>query len=69
MNKKEKVWVVSYYDKGSSPVVTVFDNERAADQCFHYFTDHGDHAKIDIDECPVFQSFTVNGKEGEFYRE
>lgn len=59
---RQKVWVVSYYDEGEAPVVTVFDNEPAANRCYWWFLNWYHHTKVDIDEVPVYQSFTVNGK-------
>lgn len=64
MNERQRrqVWVVSYYDDGKAPVVTVFDNERAAEKCYVWFLNTGGHTKVDLDEVCVYKSFTLNGK-------
>lgn len=62
MENTEKVWVVSYYNEGEAPVVTVFDNEDAAVKCYNAFLTFGKHKKVDCDECSVYKTFTVNGK-------
>ena len=56
------VCVVSYYDDGDAPVVTVFDDNLAAERCYTWFLNTGGHTKVDIDEVPIYHSFTVNGK-------
>lgn len=62
---RQKVWVVSCYDEGKAPVVTVFDNEQAAMKCYdnlRFFLNYDKHVKVCIDKAPVYQSFTGNGK-------
>lgn len=51
----EDVWVVTYYDIGDDPVVTVFNNKLAAIKCYKYFL--GEHDKVNIDKTPVYKSF------------
>lgn len=58
----DKVWVVSYYDEGEAPVVTVFDNEVAAVKCYNAFLTYGHHKKVDCDECQIYKTFTMNGQ-------
>ena len=58
----DKVWIVSYYDEGEAPVVTVFDNELAAVKCCNAFLQLGHHTKVNCDECQIYKTFTVNGK-------
>lgn len=53
----ENIWVVSYYDMGEDPVVTVFENKLAALRCYEYFL--GEHDRVNIDEAPIYQSFIV----------
>lgn len=52
------VWVVSYYDIGEEPVVTVFTNSDAAYDCYEYF--FVEHDKVSIDEVPVYKDFIVH---------
>ena len=59
----DKVFVVSYYDEGEPPVVTVFDNEEAALFMYNWVCRVGGHSKVDMDECPVYSTFTINGNE------
>ena len=58
----DKVWVVSYYDEGEAPVVTVYNNENAAYRHSYWELQIGSHSKVDMDECPIYSSFTINGK-------
>jgi len=60
---QEKVFVVSYYDEGEMPVVTVFNNENAALYMYNWLLRVGGHYKVDMDECPVYSTFTINGNE------
>lgn len=55
----DKVFVVSYYDDGDAPVVTVYDNEDAAASHYNFALMVGGHKKVCIDECPIYESFTV----------
>lgn len=58
----DKVFVVSYYNDGEAPVVTVYDNEEAAMRQYNFELMMGGHRKVDMDECPVYKTFTINGK-------
>lgn len=51
------VWLVTYYDAGDDPVVTVFDNHQAAMRCYAHFL--GEHDRVNIYESPVYKSFDV----------
>lgn len=50
-----ETWVVTYYDIGSDPIVTCFDNEDAAMKCYEHFL--GKHDRVDIDKCMIFKNF------------
>lgn len=52
------VWIVTYIDNGDEPVVTPFDNKKAAYKCYEYML--GEHDYVGLDACSVFSSFTVN---------
>ena len=54
----KKAWSVIYWDKGEEPVVTLFDNEEAANNCYKYFKLH--HDGCCIDECSIFSNFSIN---------
>lgn len=53
-----KVWVVTYRDRCEEPVVTLFDNEDAAKDCYKEFKK--EHWGAWIDEAPVYSKFTVS---------
>lgn len=57
--KKQKgiVWVVTYCDSDTEPVVTVFGNYLAANSCYKFFKNH--HDIVCIDECYIVNDFTV----------
>lgn len=52
------VWIVSWYDYGEPAVVTAFNNKEAAMQYYSYELGRDCHEKVDIDECPVYSTFT-----------
>lgn len=54
----DTLWVVSYYDIGDDPVVTIFSDKEAAFKCYEYFL--GEHDKVNVDEVNVHKSFTIN---------
>lgn len=54
------VWVVTYCDSGTEPVVTVFDNYLAANSCYKFFKDC--HSTVCIDECYIASNFAVGGR-------
>ncbi len=61
-NQRYRCWVVSYYDNGKMPVVTVFNNKDAAMLCYQTFL--GAHDKVDVDECPIYGKFSVGNDQG-----
>ena len=34
--EEEYIWVVTYYDFNTEPIITVFDNEEAANICYKH---------------------------------
>ena len=58
--KYNKVYVVTYWDNGVEPVVTVFDNQENAEKCYSFFIK--EHDGCCVDEVPVYKHF---GKTGE----
>lgn len=52
-----KVWVVTYRDRCEEPVVTLFDNEDAAKDCYKEFKK--EHWGAWIDEAPIYSNFSV----------
>ena len=52
------VYVVTYWDKGEEPTVTVFNNEFSAHQYYDYIKDK--HFGSCIDDCPVYHLFNVS---------
>ena len=55
--KQKNVWIVSWYNYGEPPVVTAFDNQKAAEK-YRDYESCQDHEKVCLDECPVYSSFT-----------
>lgn len=55
---KSTVWVVTYYDMGKDPTVTVFDNKEAALKCYKWFMD-SDYDRVSVDECPIYNKFII----------
>lgn len=55
------VWVVSWYNAGEEPVVTVFSNEENAMKYYNYELANG-HVKVAIDECPIYNTLQKNEK-------
>ena len=53
--KNESIWIVTYWDFGSEPVVTAFNNEEAAIECRDYFKRCYDECCLD--ECPIYSHF------------
>ena len=53
MNKH--IWVVTYWDSETDPVVTVFDNKEAAQACCDYFSKW---YSCCMDECAIYSNFT-----------
>lgn len=51
-----KIWVVSWYNYGESPVVTAFNNYNAANEYYNYEANRN-HVKVDIDECELYSIF------------
>lgn len=54
---QQKIWVVTYWDKGEEPVVTVFNNRKAAENCYKAFKDS--HDGCCIDETMLYHSITI----------
>jgi len=50
------VWVVSWYNAGEEPVVTVFGNEENAMKYYNYELANS-HVKVAIDECQIYNTF------------
>lgn len=57
------VWVVTYLGENNEPVITVFDNQLAADACYKHFYEKYRN-DVWIDKCDVYGSFMVAGNEG-----
>jgi len=53
----KNIWIVSWYDYSEPSVVTAFNNKDAAMQYYAYELSR-DHEKVDIDECPIYSTFT-----------
>lgn len=60
MRDKKIVWVVTYCDNCTEPVVTVFDNLLSAGKCYNYFQKY--HDVVCIDECFINSNFLVCDK-------
>jgi len=56
------VWVVSWYNAGEEPVVTVFGNEENAMKYYNHELANS-HVKVAIDECPIYNNFIGTFKE------
>lgn len=54
----ESVWVVTYQNVGEYPVVTAFDNDKAAYDCYEYFRSKYD--RVIINEVPIYKDFIVH---------
>ena len=52
-----KVWVVTYYNYGNDPIVTVFDNEGAAKYMYSEYI--GNYDKVSVDQVPVYHAFKI----------
>lgn len=53
---KIEMFVVTKYSKEIEPIVTIFNNEEAANRCAEYFKKH-QRFKVCIDKCPVYTTF------------
>lgn len=53
------VWVVSWYNSGEEPVVTVFNNEENAMKYYNYELANN-HVEVAIDGCPVYSTFSLS---------
>jgi hypothetical protein len=51
------IYIVTYWDNGQEPIITVFNDKEAADNCYDYFKDKHDH--ICIDKSQVYSTFKV----------
>lgn len=56
----ETVFVVTYWDNGLEPVVTVFDNRENAEKCYSFFIKR--HSGCCVDEVPVYKHFGETGE-------
>ncbi len=54
------VFVVTYWDINTEPVVTVFDNHETAKECYEKFKDS--HLGACLDECPIYSKFSTDEK-------
>lgn len=50
-----KVWITTYWTTEIEPVVTPFDNRKAAETCARYYRRQG--YKVCVDECNFFHKF------------
>ena len=55
----EHVWVVTYWDFDTESVVTVFNNEVVAINCYNYFEKF--HNVCCLDKCPIYSTFKITG--------
>ncbi len=60
MNVDASVWVVTCYDTGGEPTVTVFNNGKAAYDCYIYFLGRHDIIEVSLDEVPVYKDFMIH---------
>lgn len=59
---EQYVWVVTYWDEGCEPVVTVFNNQKAAQQCHYCFSlEHN----CCIDKAQIFSAVSFVPEENE----
>ena len=58
--KYNNVYVVTYWDNGLEPVVTVFDNQENAEKCYSFFVNR--HSGCCVDEVPVYSNFGKENK-------
>lgn len=56
--KHNNVYVVTYLDNDSEPVVTVFDNQENAEKCYSFFVKR--HSGCCIDKVPIYSNFSIN---------
>lgn len=52
----KSIWIVTYWDIDSEPVVTAFNNEEAANKCYKYFKQC--HDGCCLDECSICSTFS-----------
>lgn len=52
------VWVVTYWDTGSEPVVTVFNNPHAANMSKEFFEKH--HDGVCVDHVPIYCAWSAH---------
>ena len=58
----KSIFVVTYRDSNyDEPVVTLFDNEDAANECYKHFKTI--HAAAWLDTCQLYSKFTINKQE------
>ena len=73
LSNRYKVYVVTYYDEGQEPTITVFNNKAASDKMVMHIIDKYDHVLNEV--APLFGDFLIgddeNGKDKKLkaYRE
>ncbi len=53
-----EVWVITYWEDGNEPVVTVFNNKYAADR-FYQYHDGRHSGGICADKCEIYDTFKL----------
>lgn len=57
----EFIWVVSYCESGTEPVVTAFNNEEAANKYYEYLKKG--HELCCLDKCLIYSHFLERSSE------
>lgn len=60
------LWITTYWTTEIEPVVTPFDNKRAAEACARYYRRKG--YKVRIDECNIISGYVCDENESESER-
>lgn len=50
------VWVISFSDNKDTPVITVFDNEKAAMDYYNWIKEEG-HEEFWAERCQIYKKF------------
>lgn len=61
--KYNNVYVVTYWDNGLEPVVTVFNNQENAEKCYLFFKEK--HDGCCMDEVLIYSNFDIDKKNTE----
>lgn len=65
LSNRYKVYVVTYYDDGQEPTITLFNNKAAADKMTMHIIDKYDHVLNEV--APLFGDFLIGDDEiGEY---